>query len=380
MPQTIYCDESGYTGNNLLDAGSPFFTYAAVALDEGAAREVVDRTIRNHRLDGAELKGARLVGHARGRRAIGSILEECRGQALVIAFHKRYSLACKFFEYIFEPVLAAQNSIFYNAGFHRFVSNIVFFEALANTERATTALSAFQDVMRAREPSKLPSLFPVRGIADDYSEVLRDIEAFFLCHREVIAADIADHSREEPLYAWMLELSVTGLYSLLTAWGERHDSMLVLADESKPLRDMREPFDIMIGRTDRPYVNFEGKRHSLIFNLAAPLRFVPSREHPGIQLADVFASTLNWSLRNQDDETARSWLAILQESLNECSIFPDAEVVNLNDDKAIVSRLILRELVDRSVQKQDLFEGMPAFIAAARAVVRRDSHLALGHG
>lgn len=380
MPQTIYCDESGFTGNNLLDAESPFFTYAAVAIEDAAAREIVERTIRDCRLSATELKGARLIRHARGRRVVGNILEQCAGQALVIALHKRYSLATKFFEHIFEPVLAEQNSIFYNAGFHRFVSNVIYFEALGNTERAITALSAFQDVMWSREPSKLPSLFPVRGIADDYSEVLRDIEAFFMCHREIIAADVAAHSGDEPLYAWMLDLSVTALYSLLAAWGERHDALLVLADDSKPLRQIREPFDMMIGRTDRSYVTFEGKRHSIIFNLAAPLRFVSSHEHSGVQIADVFASALSWSLRNPHDDTARSWLRTMQESLNECSIFPDASVVDLSEDKAVVNRLILRELVDRSVRKHDLFDGMPAFIAAAWKVIQGKRRLAARHG
>jgi hypothetical protein len=34
-------------------------------------------------------------------------------------------LACKFFEYIFEPPLAEQNSIFYGCGFHLFIGNLL---------------------------------------------------------------------------------------------------------------------------------------------------------------------------------------------------------------------------------------------------------------
>lgn len=374
MPQTIYCDESGFTGNNLLDTASPFFTYAAIAIDSDPARELVEKTIRDFRLDGTELKGQRLVRHSRGCRAVTSVLGQCADRAQVLAIHKRYALATKFFEYIFEPVLAEQNSIFYNAGFHRFISNILYVEALARADRALTALTAFQEVMRARDASALPSIFPSGGIAAEYSEVLREIEAFVVCHHDVIAQDIAAHAGNEPLYAWMLDLSATALYSLLTALGERHDSMLVYCDDSKPLRDMRESFDMMIGRKDRAYVTFEGKQQSLIFNLAEPLMFVSSHEYPGVQIADVFSSALSWAVRNPREDRAKSWLGILRQSFSDFSIFPDAEVVDLGETKTVVNRLILHELVERSVRKESLFDGMPAFIAAAREVVGRHPH------
>ena len=41
MTTYIWCDEAGSTGNNLLDREQPLFAYAAVALDEAAAKRIV---------------------------------------------------------------------------------------------------------------------------------------------------------------------------------------------------------------------------------------------------------------------------------------------------------------------------------------------------
>ncbi len=366
MPQTIYCDEAGFTGNNLLDVQQPFFTYAAVAIDPATVKTVIDETIREFGIGGNEVKGQRLLGFNRGRQAISHILGELASHALVSAFHKRYSLASKFFEYIFEPVLAQQNSIFYSAGFHRFISNVIYFEALRSNDEASTALSTFQALVRERDATRVPVLFPTQGLSRNYSEVLRDIETFVVCHQQEIANEIASFATGDPIYSWILDLSVSALFALLTTWGERFDNLVALCDDSKPLRDHREHFDMMIGRTDRAYVTFEGKRQSLIFNLAEPLQFVRSQDHAGIQVADVFASALGYALKNPTEKVSRDWIGKLENSISEFSVFPDDDLVDLETEKGFVNRAVLRELVDRSVKQASLFDGMPRFIAFQR--------------
>jgi len=371
VPQSIYCDEAGYSGNNLLDPGQPFFTYSTVAIEHDVADALVRDTIARYRIDGPELKGRSLVRHNRGRKAVTAVLERCAPDALVSAWHKRYSLATKFFEYVFEPVLAEQNSIFYGAGFHRFISNVLFFEALTNNQRATTALLNFQEVMRAHDATGVARIFPSRIVEPGFSEVLADIQAFVEANQETIAADVASYAGEEPLYRWMLDLSASALFALLTTWGQRHDSLTVYCDESKPLHDNRRPFDVMIARADKAEVVFEGKRQSLIFNLTGPLQFVSSATHPGIQIADVFASALAYALRNPREDISRVWLALLDDSVSEFSVFPDAERVDLDSEHGFVNRTILHELVLRSERKFDLFNGMPAMIGRARTYWRQ---------
>ena len=48
MPATIYCDEAGFTGNNLLDTQQPYFSYASVAIDPDQQRRS-GRSVRKRR-------------------------------------------------------------------------------------------------------------------------------------------------------------------------------------------------------------------------------------------------------------------------------------------------------------------------------------------
>jgi hypothetical protein len=110
--QKIYCDEAGFTGNRMLDAEQTLFTYSSVALDPKAADRIVASARAETRIQATELKGSRLMRSSRGRSSALNLLRAMRGKYLVTAYDKKLSLACKFFEYIFEPVLAANNSLF----------------------------------------------------------------------------------------------------------------------------------------------------------------------------------------------------------------------------------------------------------------------------
>ena len=101
MPQEIYCDESGFTGNKLLDRTQPFFTYASVAVRNEDAKYFVEKIIKDYQIQGNELKAQRLLKFNRGRRAITETLKHFSDAFLVSVLHKKYSLACKFFDILY---------------------------------------------------------------------------------------------------------------------------------------------------------------------------------------------------------------------------------------------------------------------------------------
>lgn len=368
MPTTIYCDEAGFTGNNLLDLRQPYFAYAAVAIEPEEAAAIVAQAIRDHRIDGGELKGQRLLGSNRGRKAIAFVHRECGERAMLSLWHKRYTLASKFFEHIFEPVLAEKNSIFYRIGFHKFISNILYFESLTNYDRATQALEAFQRLMRSPATEHPDTIFPVTALAAEYSEVIRDIETFTVCHREAIAAEVASYGTENSLYRWMLEVSVSALWGLLGILGEKApDGILrVYCDESKPLFENRAHFDIMIGRTDRHYSYFD-PTVPITYNLEGPLQFVSSRNYPGIQLADVIASAAAHAFKNSLRPQDKGWEWL---GLPHCAfpVMPDISVFDLKTRAAFVNTIVLHELVKRSLKGFSLFDEMPEIIERASAL------------
>lgn len=71
--QEIYCDESGFTGNNLLYPNQPFFTYASIAISNEEAAACVEELIKDYGVQGGELKGANLVKFNKGRKAVSTV-------------------------------------------------------------------------------------------------------------------------------------------------------------------------------------------------------------------------------------------------------------------------------------------------------------------
>lgn len=125
----LFCDESGFTGPDLLGP-SPYFTYASVAIEDDEAKELVQRIIRDYRVQGLELKGRKLLQFARERRAVADIFNVVEGRVRTAVFEKRFALACKLYEYVFEPVLASHSSIFYALRFHLFIANLMYLHFL----------------------------------------------------------------------------------------------------------------------------------------------------------------------------------------------------------------------------------------------------------
>jgi hypothetical protein len=111
---TVYCDEAGFTGNNLLDHQQPFFAYSAVALEAAEVAEIVEHIVRDRGVQGGELKAPNLVKSPRGQQTMLRVLDAIQGRYAVTFHEKKYALACKLFEDIFEPALQRNSKFFYD--------------------------------------------------------------------------------------------------------------------------------------------------------------------------------------------------------------------------------------------------------------------------
>jgi hypothetical protein len=159
MLQKIYFDESGFTGNNLLHPHQRYFAYGSIATDDVEAKEFVTALIKKYGIQGGELKGSRLVQFNKGRKAVDEIFSHFEGRIKLSISEKKYALACKFFEYIFEPCISDINSLFYGIGFHKFIANMLYVEFLARGAGAEQIFGDFEGLMRSRNTEGLEAVF-----------------------------------------------------------------------------------------------------------------------------------------------------------------------------------------------------------------------------
>src|SRR4026209_589160 len=95
MSTTVFCDESGFTGEFLLDPRQRYFSSASVAIEPEEANEIVARVVKDYRIQGNELKGRRLLGFARGRRAILRVIDDIGPRAQIVVHHNRIRVSRK---------------------------------------------------------------------------------------------------------------------------------------------------------------------------------------------------------------------------------------------------------------------------------------------
>ncbi|WP_332445712.1 DUF3800 domain-containing protein [Dehalococcoides mccartyi] len=361
--QEIYFDESGFTGNDLLNDDQPVFVYASVAIKPQQATDLVAEMISFFRLQGNELKGSNLVSHRRSQSAVLWLIERCKGIASIVIANKKLALAGKFYEYIFEPVLQADNSLFYSVRLHRFLSNFLYISFVAKDPTAEALLIEFQTLMRNQDTSSIQRLFPAQGQLIAVEDPLSQILTFILCHKEKIAREIKDLGDIDGVRKWILELSSTCLFWTLSFWSEQFEVLKVYCDDSKPVIDSPAVFEAMIARQDTIYIKF-GSDHErrLTFNLNDPITFLDSKKSHGIQIADVLSCSIAYAFNHPEEPFSKQCIDLAQTMLSPLCILPDHNEIDLNQKHAFINAMILTELVSRSVKKESLLDGMREYI------------------
>lgn len=368
MTQTIYCDEAGFTGPNLSDKDQPYFVYTALALAPQIATDILGNVNRHFRLGGSEIKGNKLVKSQRGREALSNLLDQCAPKSKSVVINKKYALACKLYEYIFEPPLSDKSGIFYALGFHKFVSTLLFAEITLKDNSAEHLLHRFEELMRTRGSDGIVEFFGQRVAQRRTRSVAKEVAAFAQANRIAIIDELNEVETLGGFAKWTLDLTSTALNSLLCYWGDKFDQLDVFCDDSKPLTDLlaesRSPFSAMVGRTDKQYIDIDGEKRPLTFNLVRPVTLRSSKDEPGLQIADAIASSLSYALKHRREQISSIWLKKFDDSsaIHSESIMPDAANGDASTPRGLVNKLLFRELVKRSRNGIHLLDGIEGFL------------------
>ncbi len=355
----ISCDESGFTGNNLLNPEQRFFGYASHDLSLDEAEQLVRRVRAGHRIQMPELKAAKLLKTRRGRGIISDVLEAMDGRYVATVYDKKLFLAGKLFEYIYEPVLQANNILFYRHNVHRFVA--MCFYMLTRDSSIELLAREFESFMRSLDPADAPTLF---GGDSGRNPLIGQILRFVQGYNVVIAQETRMLDRAST-GKWVLDLTASAIFSHLAAWGQRHPLIEVVCDDSKPLREFAGQLDVMINRPDLVHVELFGKRRPLTWNMSKPISFASSKDDVGVQLSDLIAGVAAALPGSEDDLGALGELIF--QHLHEDCILPDFDVLDLQGEEAPVNWLILEALATRADRGEDPLAGMDMMFEIAKA-------------
>ncbi len=363
LPKTIFCDEAGFTGSDLFSNEQPFFVFASVAIEPEEAKNIITKTIRDFRIQSLEIKGRNIVRTSNGKGAALEIIERFINSASIFAFDKKYALSAKLFEYIFEPVLASKNYIFYEIGFNRFVSCLLYLHLLVHDAISETILIDFQSAMRSKDFKAMENILCNGSNSTNQTPIITGIITFVISHQEIIKNEITNLRSDPTTTNWVLELSITSLFNLLARWGENiKGGMEVFCDVSKPITSQADFFNAMLNREDRVFFDIRGKTIPITFNLAKPIQTVNSKDSHGVQIADVFASSFAYALKNPDEEFSQRCVELSEHLYYFDYIYPEMKFADPNEYDCYLNTLVFNELIDRTKRSENLLSGIENYI------------------
>lgn len=279
-------DESGNSGQNLLDPKQPLFVLSAVSLEDNVAAELVRRV----GIKEPELKFSELRASEEGRRVVEQLLNDraiSPRSARLSLFHKPWMLAGKFVDLLVEPYFAGRGHNMYVGDMPLNMAHGLYTGAAAalGDERWDELQRAFIETMRRPSTPRRERL--TRALRDARAHCRDDAIAVLL--DAVLAQDDVIDEVSAGMLKHQLDPAPTGLVEQIGFWSNLLGQHRVVHDEAGAIKDWQqyiealsdpalEPIELTFGRTK---VRYPLQARSIELGV--------SEEHPAIQIADVLA-------------------------------------------------------------------------------------------
>jgi hypothetical protein len=289
----IACDESGFSGTNLLDAATPVFTHASVDLGPDEAADLMAE-LRSVSRWSDEFKSARFLRGAHADDALAWLLAALDGRAHVQLVDKQLFVACRVVDlFLAEPSYAAGTSLAEGSGTSTLALCHAGREQGRDWERFLEAFVTLVRTTRRHQPSRLAveRFFQARdalvaaGLGAQAEQILNALD------RTRVWDVLTRLARRDPSIPPPLEPLLPALAETVLFWSGAHRPVLVVHDEQSALTP---------GRLQRlQQVLAQGREVSPLAGLVT----VDSRDDARVQVADLLAGVARRSARH--DEAAR---------------------------------------------------------------------------
>lgn len=299
---SIYLDESGFTGIDLLSLEQPFFVVSSLVLDDSTIAAWLPALTQA--TQAAEPKFSQMVKSRRGRAGILAFcrtLDQHRAQVRFQLVHKRFALLGKLLDCVVEPMFYAHGQDFYFEGYNLAFLNALHYASEPHHDLQRAVLAAL--LRLCREPSSA-TLSDLGNSVDALSAASPQLKV--LCKPIQDAVFWRRSAGVEDLDRKLLTLQVASVVSLVRGWNqELAGSLTVIADQSKELNESLETL-LAFANPELPEV----KETAAGREIGLPLRIQEARladSHttPGVQLADVAAGVVAHAANAMSDPTRR---------------------------------------------------------------------------
>lgn len=293
---TVYADETGNSGENLLDPEQPVFVLASNDFSTSEAAHLLSHVATQL---SSEVKFSSLKKTAKGRARLRNFLSDPllnKNRVIANWVLKPYMVVAKLVDLVLETLDYNDGIDLYENANNVRLSNMLFHSmpALCGEAQTDRFLSSFVRMVWKRTES--------------------DIENFFHSTEQLTLACSNDDFRHQLLiigdrnrfFEWFEHVSTNALDPAIPSvalhmdhWSRRKQGRFdVIHDESKPISAWKNYFALMMAADDQQpeLVGYGDRQFSFPFR-ARKLTQGKSTEHPQLQVADICAGVLSHWLR-----------------------------------------------------------------------------------
>lgn len=288
---TIYLDESGYTGDDLINAEQPYFVIASSVVGDDEARAILRRCFP--RYQGSEFKFSNIWKrrtHRNGLRDIAQEIPKLHDRIFLWIIDKRFCLLTKMLDYLIEPPISAAGFDFYAGGYAQRYMNTAHRDILRHGSESMYEATVRHWDAFARQPG-----------AETLAALQRHLEQIASTTRPPLSSlydfaiqGLAFFKKTNPSleeFTESNEIQLTSVFSSVIWWRQqRPEDFNLVHDESSNFLRQRALWSTML-RDDFVSPPLPMGNGTLV---EFPLRIrstrsASSHDSPAIQLCDVFA-------------------------------------------------------------------------------------------
>jgi hypothetical protein len=293
----VFFDESGNTGQNLIDEADPVFTLASCSLN---AAEEQEGLAHFREFQGPELKFSRLRKSPKGQRAVLAFLKGASVTSKncgAVVFHKPFMVVTKYCDVVLEPSFRQAGVDFYERGLNIATANLLTttMPVFLNPATWLNFLSLFVRVVRERSPVLFSAWKRSAELIYSHLEYSNREMAYFIApvflmqdSSELLA--MFDENELDPL--------VPAYHAIVGHWGRRiGGNFEVIADNSKVLAKARQQLLTLSDPNLKPFSAGYDQRRMEFPLKVSDIVAVDSTAFRQVQLADVLGGAIAMALK-----------------------------------------------------------------------------------
>ena len=300
---TIYFDESGNTGSNLLDSNQPVFTLASCIFSDKISKQLL-RLINSNSPNEAHFKNLRRrkSGQDGIIRLMSSMLLDVKHVKIDI-FLKDFMITTKIVDILIEYMMHMNGEDLYLNGRNIALSNMLYYclPAFCDECLVQSMYESFVTMIRSQNQENIDNFYDnVEKVKDSSSnESFKEDVNLILATKNCIDDALNGVDKHS------LDPSIPALFSHCTQWGNAYPKGFhVIHDDSHSIEKERLLFaQFMDWTQDEIELGYDRRKYNLPLK-GKSLKFASSEDHPQIQVCDIIASSISyWAAGTSRGET-----------------------------------------------------------------------------